>query len=499
MALLTVIRDNQQAVEIRAEQGVNLLEALTGSGIDLYSPCGGKGTCGKCRVRIREQGTVMACQFSIKEGIEIILPSRMEASILELQHQYTADYPVHPGDFTALSSSPFGVAIDIGTTTLVFYFYDFNRTSMVSIQSMLNPQTRYGADVITRINQCQERDDGLDLLHGELIRAINHQLQAFISQYRISAADIVKMTFTGNTSMLHFLLKVDPVPIARAPFTPGFTDEQIRMGADLDLNCNSKAIIKVLPSVSAYVGADIVAGLASIQPGRRIETYLFIDIGTNGELALVTPESTTCCSTAAGPAFEAANISCGMPAVRGAISEFTMDAYKTIGDDAPLGICGSGLLDIISELLKSAGISQSGELKQDFIIVPATDSASGKAIVLTPADVREFQLAKAAIAAGISILLKSAGMGPTGVDAVYLAGGFGNYLNRENAILTGLLKGEFRDKIIPVGNASGTGALIALKSEDFDHQIRALLGKMQYIELSSDPAFVSEYALNMSF
>jgi uncharacterized 2Fe-2S/4Fe-4S cluster protein (DUF4445 family) len=499
MPVLKVISDHAPLLSLKAETGENLLDVLSLHGIDIFAPCGGKGTCGKCRVWTRSHGTVFACQTTITQDDEIVLPSALEASILEFQHNQTYPYPVSPGKSTKLSESPCGLAVDIGTTTLVMYFYDFRKESLIHISSMLNPQQNYGADVITRINHCIQHEVGLKTMHRELIQAINQQIRFFLSDYDLKEEDLVKVCFTGNTTMLHFLLEEDPAPIAFAPYTPRFTAEQHRKGGDLGLASHEEAFVKVLPSISGYVGADIVAGLASLKPGDQVSTYLFIDIGTNGELVLVTPDSQLCCATAAGPAFEASNISCGMPAVKGAISGYSKAGYQTIASEPPVGLCGSGLMDVISVLLDAGLISPSGEMEQDFVLAPAAESGTGKNIVLTPADVRELQLAKAAVAAGINILLKFAGIEAKSVDAIYLAGGFGNYIKKESAIRTGLLDGSYREKIIPIGNASGTGALTALKSEAFDNRITQLLEKMKYIELSSDPDFVTEYAMNMSF
>jgi uncharacterized 2Fe-2S/4Fe-4S cluster protein (DUF4445 family) len=398
-----------------------------------------------------------------------------------------------------MSGSPFGLAVDIGTTTIVLYFYDFRREALVHISSILNPQQNYGADVISRINHCIQHEDGLETLHSELIRAINRQILDFLAEHGLKEKDIVKVTFTGNTTMLHFLLKEDPRTIAFAPYQPVFTAEQHRIGIDLGLASNEQSFIKVLPSISGYVGADIVAGLSALKPEDHIQTYLYIDLGTNGELALVTPGKLLCCATAAGPAFEAANISCGMPAVKGAIFAYSEAGYQTIADASPSGLCGSGLLDVISVLLDTGHISPTGEMEQDFVIAPAAESGIGENVALTPADVRELQLAKAAVAAGINILLKFAGIEAKSMDAVYLAGGFGNYIKKESAIRIGLLDESYREKIIPIGNASGTGALMALKSVDFDNRIKQLREQMEYIELSSDPDFVTEYAMSMSF
>lgn len=499
MHRLKITSKNGSSRILSAASGENLLGVLNRNGIEIYAPCGGNGTCGKCRIYTRKQGNVFACQTTVTEDDEILLPSALEASILDFQYRHTHSYPVSPGPSLQLSGSPLGVAVDIGTTTIVLYFYDFSKDSLVHIGSLLNPQQNFGADVISRINHCIQHEDGLQQLHNVLVRAINHQIRDFLSEHGLEEKDIVKLTFTGNTTMLHLLLKEDPRSIAFAPYQPRFTAEQHRTGADLGLASHERAFVKVLPSISGYVGADIVAGLAALKPGDHIRTYLYIDLGTNGELALVTPGRLLCCATAAGPAFEAANISCGIPAVNGAISGYSKAGYQTIADAPPLGICGSGLIDIISVLLDTGFISPTGELEQDFVIVPAAESGSGEPILLTPADVRELQLAKAAVAAGINILFKSAGIDLPSVDAVYIAGGFGNYIKQESAIRIGLLERSFQEKIIPIGNASGTGALIALKSEGFDGSIDRLLERMEYIELSSDPDFVTEYAMKMYF
>jgi uncharacterized 2Fe-2S/4Fe-4S cluster protein (DUF4445 family) len=499
MPRLRVKGENGSERIINALPGENLLNALVRNGIEIYAPCGGNGTCNKCRIWTRQKGTVFACRTIPAEGDEVVLPTAREASILDHQHKHTHDYPDRPGPSVELSGAPMGMAVDIGTTTLVLYFYDFVKKTLIHISSVVNPQQPYGADVISRINHCIQAENGLQTLHAELIRAINHQVRDFLTEYGLKEKDLVKVAFTGNTTMLHFLLKEDPRSIAFAPYQPRFTAEQHRVGGELALATHERAFVKVLPSISGYVGADIVAGLAALKPEDGIRNYLYIDLGTNGELALVSPGRMLCCATAAGPAFEAANISCGMPAVNGAVSAYTGKGYRTIADAPPVGLCGSGLLDVVSFLLDSATISPSGELEQDFIIAPAAETGSGEDIRLIPSDVRELQLAKAAVAAGTSILLRAAGLDTGSVDAVFLAGGFGNYISRESAIRTGLLDSSFLDKVIPIGNASGTGALIALKSEDFDARVNRLTEKMEYIELSSDPDFVTEYAMKMSF
>jgi uncharacterized 2Fe-2S/4Fe-4S cluster protein (DUF4445 family) len=247
------------------------------------------------------------------------------------------------------------------------------------------------------------------------------------------------------------------------------------------------------------VGADIVAGLASIAPSEKYRKYLFMDIGTNGELALVTEHEILCCSTAAGPAFEGAKISCGMGAVTGAISAFGDNGITVIGDEKPTGICGSGLIDIVAWLIENDKLNQEGLLSEDYVVVTAEDSGTGSPISITQDDIREVQLAKSAIASGLKILLKQAGLNFEDIDALFLAGGFGNYINTESAIKIGLLPEKMKDKIIPLGNTSGTGAILALKSVKFDEIIKNLLSRTRHIELASDEDFELEFAMNMFF
>ncbi|MBK9389784.1 MAG: ATP-binding protein [Bacteroidetes bacterium] len=224
-----------------------------------------------------------------------------------------------------------------------------------------------------------------------------------------------------------------------------------------------------------------------------------MDIGTNGELALVTGNKILCCSTAAGPAFEGAKISCGMGAVEGAVSAFGESGFTVIGDEMPSGICGSGLIDIVAWLLETSEMNTEGQLNADFVVVPESGTSTGKAISITQDDIREVQLAKSAIASGARILVKQAGMSFDQLDALFLAGGFGNYINIENAVRIGLLPAEMKNKIIPLGNTSGTGAILALKSVKFDDIIQSLLAKTQHIELAEDEDFAVEFAMNMYF
>ncbi|OFX93606.1 MAG: hypothetical protein A2X05_14445 [Bacteroidetes bacterium GWE2_41_25] len=490
---------NGKIKHIEGESGELLIDIFRRNGFEIYSPCGGNGTCGKCNVMVRNAGLVPSCLYPVTESIEVILPDRREAKVLVEQHQHTVILPLMPGKSADLSVFPHGVAVDIGTTTIVLYIVNLITGVIAETRAILNPQAKYGADVITRIQFTTTTEGGIKILQDELISAINNELIKLIHYAEISANEIVKIVFAGNTTMLHLLLGVNPKSLALSPFKAQFLDEQILRGDQLGLNCLPEAEIKVLPSVSAFVGADIVAGLASILPSAKYRNYLFMDIGTNGELALVTENSVLCCSTAAGPAFEGARISCGMGAVEGAISAFSDDGYTVIGDEKPAGICGSGLIDIVAWLCDNGRINTEGQMDNDYTIVTASMTAAGQSISLSQDDIREVQLAKSAIASGVKILLKQAGMNFDQIDALFLAGGFGNYINTGNAIRIGLLPAELKERIIPLGNTSGTGAILALKSVKFNEIIKELLGKTRHIELAGDEDFATEFAMNMFF
>lgn len=482
---------------IQSGEGNSLLKDLQENGFDIYSPCGGNGTCGKCMVYVKGEGEVTSCIYWVTHDIEIVLPEKREAKILVEQHVHTAQVAFNPGASAGLSYFPHGIAIDIGTTTLVFYLVNLITGGIIETRAVVNPQTKYGADVISRINYAATTSGGLETLQKEILDAINLQLDHFIEVAEITRNELVKISIAGNTTMLHLLLGVDPLPIALAPFTPAFVDEQILKGRELDLHCHPEAEIKILPSISAYVGADIVAGIASIKPSDEYQRFLFMDIGTNGELALVTPETIWCCATAAGPAFEGANISCGMSAVEGAISVFGADGYSVIGNTVPAGLCGSGLIDVVAHLVENKLVQSDGLLSEDFVIVPETSETNY--IVLTQQDIREVQLAKSAIMAGVNVLLKKASLTFEDLDVLFLAGGFGSYIDVRSAVIIGMLPKEMEHKTVSLGNTSGTGALLALKSVQFDQIIQDIRNRSCYIELSEDEDFVLDYVMNMDF
>lgn len=493
------IHHNNSISEHIVPQATTLLTAIHSLGFDIYSPCGGNGTCGKCKLYVKGEGWVTSCLFVIDKDLEVVLPNPSEAAILVSQYEHSIDLPAEPGPIADLSSYPMGIAIDVGTTTVVMHLINLITGSLVESKAVVNPQVRYGADVISRINYCIHHDNGIRNMQQGLMGAINEKIEEFTLALGISNEEIVKFSITGNAIMQHIFLGVDPSSMAYIPFKAVFLDKKVVPVPELGLKSNPKAEAHVLPSIAAYVGADIVAGIASLKPKEDIGTYLYIDIGTNGEMACVTKDKMYCCATAAGPAFEGANITCGMAAVEGAISVYNDTGYKTIGNAVPQGICGSGLIDIAAELIKSNIIDSEGNMEKDFVVVDEEKSGANGPIIFTQKDVRELQLAKSAIATGIKILLKHAGISYKGVDALFLAGGFGNYINKKSSITIGLLPPELEDKIIPVGNASGTGASLHAKSIRFEQILNEVIQKAHYIELSEDEDFPVNFAMNMGF
>ena len=529
------VTDGNDKKTLRAAEGLSLLEALRINGYDIYAPCGGRGTCNKCIVEVGGEGTVISCNYYPDKEIEVILPGRDEEQILTNQTEFLFDLPMDTDIFPvsavptvpANSETPsapaasdskgvqagaaapentqppiapgcshvmnlFGVAVDLGTTTVALYFLDLVSGRTEKISSFMNPQRAYGADVISRINYCQTTPGGLNELQQSTVSHFNREMEMFAAGHNISTESIVRVVFAGNTTMLHLLLGEDPVPIAQAPFTPPFITTQLRRGRETGLKVNSKAEVITLPCVSAFVGADIVAGLSALNVRSR--RYLFVDIGTNGEIALVTEEVIDACAAAAGPAFEGANITCGMSARNGAVSSFTGPGrYRVIGNGRPAGICGSGIIDATAYLVENGVVDETGYMADNFNI-----TGDGR-IYVNQNDIREIQLAKSAIYSGMKSLLNRRGLTFSDMDALYLAGGFGNYINIRSALRIGLLPSELEGRIFPVGNSAGIGALLYLKSKQFAGWTGETALRTNYIELSNDDNFMVEFAMNMNF
>jgi uncharacterized 2Fe-2S/4Fe-4S cluster protein (DUF4445 family) len=422
----------------------------------------------------------------------------------------------------------YGVAVDIGTTTVAAYLVDIREGKNIDVISDLNAQEVFGADVISRINYTLTESSGLEILHEKILEQISGMIQLLAERNGISLGNVYAVSLAANTTMTHLALGLPPANIAAAPFIPVSTESQIAPARDLGLPVAPGGLVLALPAISGYVGADIVAAIISSGLDESTPVNLLIDIGTNGEIVLGNKDRLVACSTAAGPAFEGAQIRNGAGGITGAINGASVRdgkfTYTTIADAPPLGICGSGIVDLCAFLLSSGIAEATGRMIESaeadspdfsaypfrdriimldgepaFLVVPEEDSSTGSAIVFTQKDLREIQLAKAAIAAGIDTLIRHLGVGMDGIANLFLAGGFGSYIHKDSAVEIGLLPRELKDKIRVVGNAAGRGAVMYLLSAEAAARCECIRGKAEYVELSSSPEFQDAYIEKMMF
>jgi uncharacterized 2Fe-2S/4Fe-4S cluster protein (DUF4445 family) len=402
-----------------------------------------------------------------------------------------------------------GAAVDIGTTSLSLSLFDLESGELLGCSSALNPQTAYGGDVITRIDYCRKNPDGISVLRNTLIRELGSMLDEALGGSR-SRGQVSLMTAAGNTTMLHILAGVSPVSIALAPFRPTFLKHVVFEGERGGLPIAPEGRFILLPGTSGYVGADIVAGLTAIDYRSLPGCTLFIDIGTNGEIVLIEgPERLLGTSCAMGPALEGMNIACGCRAVPGAVNTVTLGEdmlprFTTIDDLPPIGICGSGLVDLVAALVASGVIEPSGafnfqadkhlieRLHEDCYYL--TDN-----VFLSQKDIRQVQLAKSAAVSGIVTLLKEAGRSAANLDRIIVGGSFGYHLNPENLRRIGLLPADYSGKIDFVGNSSLSGASLALLNRDILKEMEHLASMVRVLELGSNPVFSREFISRLSF
>jgi len=406
----------------------------------------------------------------------------------------------------------YGLAVDIGTTTIVAYLVDMVTGRELRAASMMNPQKNYGDDVISRIEYATQ--GGLSTLRDKVVEGINGLIDQLCPQGENDR--IYRAMLVGNTVMVHLLVGVDPAHIAHSPFIPAFTGALELSAREAGLKIAPAAQVYTLPNVASYVGADIVASVMASQLDQREELTLMVDIGTNGEMVLGNKDRMLSCSTAAGPALEGAHISCGMGGVTGAISSVKAEGdqviCQTIGGAPARGLCGSGLVDAVALLLNSGALDETGHLDpdegpeawEDLFDYEGRNAlftlAEGeRKVTLSQKDIREVQLAKGAIAAGIEVLVQRWGGKLTDIDRVCLAGGFGNYIDKANACRIGLLPQPLLSKIVGIGNGAGAGAKLALLSKDEMTRGEHIAQKVEYIELSAVKAFQDLFMEKMMF
>ncbi|MFQ5887969.1 MAG: ASKHA domain-containing protein [Candidatus Hydrothermarchaeales archaeon] len=426
---------------------------------------------------------------------------------------------VEPG----LKDERYGIAIDIGTTTVVGYLTDLRSGDVVAVDSMMNPQVSFGEDVMARITYAMTHDDGLEKMNKAIIKGLNKIIKNVTKEAGITPEDILELVVVGNTCMHHIFLKFNPESVGLSPFPPTLHHSVDVKARDLGLNASKGANCHVLPIEAGFVGADNMGVIVAVEPEKSEEISLVIDIGTNGEIVLGNKEKLLSTSCATGPAFEGAQIKHGMRAAPGAIERVRIDPksyevkFKVIGKEDwhtaynaeevnARGICGSGIIEAVAEMFKTGIIKKNGNFntkiktprlrkdddgQMEFVLAWKDETSIGKDISVTLGDVRAMQLGKGALYTGCKTLMKRYGV--TEVDRVFLAGAFGSYIDKEAAMTIGMFPDCDLKKVKAVGNAAGDGARIALLNRRKREEADALARKIEYIELTVDPDFQMEF------
>lgn len=475
---------------ISVAENTTVLQAARQLGLDLNAPCGGNGKCGKCRVKVNGEET-LACQCVVSSDIVVELPQQAQTDILTAGQNagLTVD-PVKPG---------YLIAFDIGTTTVVCFLMSADGKELAA-ESMLNPQAPYGADVISRI-QCALSGE-MDALTARIRNGMGDLIAKCCHTAGITPREIGVISFVGNPCMQQLFLGISPRNLAAVPFAPVLTEQKILSAVDYFPEC-ANADLLIVPDISGYVGADTMGCVLASRMYEAGDTVLMVDIGTNGEMVLACNGRMVACSTAAGPALEGANIQFGMRGSAGAIDHVWAEdgrlCCSVIRDAEPIGICGSGIIDAVAAMLDLKLLNKRGRIQ-------TAEEADGQRIVrltgsvyLTQDDIRQVQMAKGAIAAGIQLMADHLGIPVSNIDRVILAGAFGSFMNPESACRIGLLPKELSGRISAAGNIAGTGAkMLAMDRKQLPFT-QALLERIEFLELAQVPAFQRTFAKNMGF
>jgi uncharacterized 2Fe-2S/4Fe-4S cluster protein (DUF4445 family) len=589
----------------------NLLRVLQKSGVNVRSDCGGKGVCGKCKIKIFNQksvnplskiekrllsneeikdGSRLACQIKCTEklyvnipeenisrkrrvqinGIERTIPlnptikklhsvipkpdlndlrSDIQRTLDLLEKKYgiselEIDYDIliaipellRRSDWDVniviwnekkiISIEPtngedaiYGISVDIGTSKIVLYLLDLSNGETIGTSFIENPQMIFGEDIISRISYSADSNKNLDELRSVVINGINKMIIEVCEKNGINTNNVYEATIVGNTAMHHIFLGIQPKNVALAPYVPVIRRSLNLQSSQSRLRLNPNGVVHTFPVIAGFVGADNVAALLSTALHKSDDVSLLLDIGTNTEVDLGNKTDILCCSCASGPAFEGAHIKHGMKAVEGAIEKVQIDHpndnlnYTTIGDYKPVGICGSGVIDILAEMLRYGLIDKAGRMINDtstqrlrkvngiieYVLAWENETDTDQDIVISQKDVRELQLAKAAIFTGCSILMKRKNIDVGDIKKVYIAGAFGNYINPRNAKTIGLFPNVEIDRIEFVGNAAGSGAKMALTSKEAREEAEEISKNVRYLELGAEPNFNKEFASALFF
>lgn len=445
--------------------GTPLSELLMTEGVSHGHPCGGKGLCGKCTVQVNGEKE-LSCRYIIKG--DIVVETVCEGEI------FSETLSEESGKMT----ENLCFVLDIGTTTLALALVSLDENRIVKVKTRTNPQRRFGADVMSRTEYCMHHS--VKVLQEVLISEVNRMISDF-------SADADMLYVTGNTVMLHLFFGIDCSSIGVFPYTPVFLEGKTEEAEKLSLK--GVKTVRSLPCISSFIGADIVSGLNLAALPEEDKYNILIDLGTNAEIVLYGRDSLLCTAAAAGPCFEGANISSGMSAADGAVYSYSKGKIRTISDVPARGICGTGLVDVIAELLSDGIIDETG-----FMEIEEFEIAEGVSILRD--DIRQYQLAKSAIYSAIICLMRSTDISFDKIDKMYISGGFSGKINVENAVKTGLLPKELSEKCVPLGNSSLLGAV---KYSYENNDLSQYINNASYVDLSSDVLFSELFIENMMF
>ena len=484
---------------LEVAEGAALQDVLFEQGVEF--PCGGGGKCKGCRVK------VLRGQLSVTEPDEALLTTNELADgwrlacqaeargdlVLELA-QWEAPILSDDSAFTFEPREGLGIAVDLGTTTIAAQLLDLQTGNVIAVRTALNAQAKHGADIMSRLEFAIR--EGIEPL-ASLVREQIAGLLAAMLEGHGDVTSLRDVVLVGNSAMHHLFCGLDITPLAYDPFEPQDAGLKTFTALELGWSFIDDATVRFLPCLGGFVGSDLLAGILATRMHESADPIALVDLGTNGEIVVGNRDRMLCCSTAAGPAFEGARISMGMRAATGAISEVSLDDGRLVchvlGGGEPRGLCGSGLVDAVAACLELGSVVPSGRMMLGNAVMLA------EPVVLTQCDVRELQLAKGAIAAGIELLAEQWGTTLNGLHALHLAGAFGNYINRTSAQRIGLLKAP-SDLVHPAGNTALLGAKMALF--DLPHEdgsFTELLAKVQHVSLNEHPRFQDVYVESMGF
>jgi uncharacterized 2Fe-2S/4Fe-4S cluster protein (DUF4445 family) len=518
--------------QVEVAKGVTLRAAASIAGVVLPSPCGGLGACGGCAVEvtgdIEEPGDderVLLSPEALAQGVRLACRARVRGGVVvrALRVVPPAELRiVGSGDLGEVSVEPperrglfgpeplMGAAVDVGTTTIVVSLVDLRTGRPAGSASALNPQHPFGHDVLSRITHAAVR--GVDALRGPVVLAVEDLTLGLLAEAGLDVGHLHEIAIAGNTTMLHLLLGFDPAPLGEAPYKPDRVDAVDEPAADLGFQRLGTAGAYVLHGISAFLGADVTAGLLTTRLAERETPALFIDLGTNGEIVLRAPGRLIGASTAAGPALEGASIEYGMRAETGAIERVDLDgdslALGTIGDAPAAGLCGSGLIDLVAVLLETGVIDRAGLMHYD-VRHPLAGRVSthdgvrvfevAAGVLLTQRDVRQVQLASAAVATGIDLLLESAGLPTDEVAELIIGGGFGLHVRGDALARMGMVPAQWRDRITYAGNTAIAGATRALLDRGQRRLAEGIAHHVETIDLAALPDFQRRFIRALDF